>query len=163
MAKILAVKGRQVWDSRGRATVEAEVIVGRGTKALALGRAIAPSGASTARATTHSSAASASSCAISDGVPARTRPLSMASADGAGAASSGSPRASSSRRSGSRSSYSRNTSRMRERLGSRDASAAMSRSISTSRWIVASCLDTRASSACSSSACLRFGPLMSST
>jgi enolase len=47
MAKILAVKGRQVWDSRGRATVEAEVIVGRGTKALALGRAIAPSGAST--------------------------------------------------------------------------------------------------------------------
>jgi enolase len=47
MAKILAVKGRQVWDSRGRATVEAEVVVGRGTKALALGRAIAPSGAST--------------------------------------------------------------------------------------------------------------------
>ena len=47
MAKILAVKGRQVWDSRGRATVEAEVIVGRGTKALAFGRAIAPSGAST--------------------------------------------------------------------------------------------------------------------
>jgi enolase len=41
------VKGRQVWDSRGRATVEAEVIVGRGTKVLALGRAIAPSGAST--------------------------------------------------------------------------------------------------------------------
>jgi enolase len=47
MAKILAVKGRQVWDSRGRATVEAEVIVGRGTKALAFGRAIAPSGTST--------------------------------------------------------------------------------------------------------------------
>jgi enolase len=47
MAKILAVKGRQVWDSRGRATVEAEVTVGRGTKALARGRAIAPSGAST--------------------------------------------------------------------------------------------------------------------
>jgi enolase len=47
MAKILAVKGRQVWDSRGRATVEAEVIVGRGTKPLAIGRAIAPSGAST--------------------------------------------------------------------------------------------------------------------
>jgi len=47
MARILAVKGRQVWDSRGRATVEAEVIVGRGTKALAFGRAIAPSGAST--------------------------------------------------------------------------------------------------------------------
>ncbi len=47
MAKILEVKGRQVWDSRGRATVEAEVIVGRGTTALAAGRAIAPSGAST--------------------------------------------------------------------------------------------------------------------
>jgi enolase len=47
MAKILAVKGRRVWDSRGRATVEAEVIVGRGTTPLATGRAIAPSGAST--------------------------------------------------------------------------------------------------------------------
>jgi enolase len=47
MAKILDVKGRQVWDSRGRATVEAEVIVGRGTTALASGRAIAPAGAST--------------------------------------------------------------------------------------------------------------------
>jgi enolase len=47
VAKILDVKGRQVWDSRGRATVEAEVIVGRGTTALACGRAIAPAGAST--------------------------------------------------------------------------------------------------------------------
>src|SRR4051812_31315552 len=47
MAKIIDVKGRRVWDSRGRATVEAEVIVGRGTTALATGRAIAPSGAST--------------------------------------------------------------------------------------------------------------------
>jgi enolase len=47
VAKILDVKGRQVWDSRGRATVEAEVIVGRGTTALASGRAIAPAGAST--------------------------------------------------------------------------------------------------------------------
>jgi enolase 1/2/3 len=47
MAKILDVKGRRVWDSRGRATVEAEVVVGRGTTALARGRAIAPSGAST--------------------------------------------------------------------------------------------------------------------
>ena len=50
MAKILEVKGRRVWDSRGRATVEAEVIVGRGTTALATGRAIAPSGASTGAA-----------------------------------------------------------------------------------------------------------------
>jgi enolase len=47
MAKILDVKGRRVWDSRGRATVEAEVVVGRGTTTLAVGRAIAPSGAST--------------------------------------------------------------------------------------------------------------------
>jgi len=47
MAKILDIKGRQVWDSRGRATVEAEVIVGRGTTPLASGRAIAPAGAST--------------------------------------------------------------------------------------------------------------------
>jgi enolase len=47
VAKIIDVKGRQVWDSRGRPTVEAEVIVGRGTTALASGRAIAPAGAST--------------------------------------------------------------------------------------------------------------------
>src|SRR5512146_2837745 len=47
MAKILAVRGRQVWDSRGKPTVEAEVVVGRGTTPLATGRAIAPAGAST--------------------------------------------------------------------------------------------------------------------
>ncbi|HUQ73567.1 MAG TPA: enolase C-terminal domain-like protein [Burkholderiales bacterium] len=47
MAKILDVKGRQVWDSRGRPTVEAEVVVGRGTTPLAVGRGIAPAGAST--------------------------------------------------------------------------------------------------------------------
>ena len=47
MARILDVKGRRVWDSRGRATVEAEVIVGRGSTPLAAGRAIAPAGAST--------------------------------------------------------------------------------------------------------------------
>ena len=47
MAKILDVRGRRVWDSRGRATVEAEVVVGRGTTPLASGRAIAPAGAST--------------------------------------------------------------------------------------------------------------------
>jgi len=47
MAKILDVKGRRVWDSRGRATVEAEVVVGRGSTPLAIGRAIAPAGAST--------------------------------------------------------------------------------------------------------------------
>jgi enolase len=47
MARILDVKGRRVWDSRGRPTVEAEVTVGRGTTPLAVGRAIAPAGAST--------------------------------------------------------------------------------------------------------------------
>ncbi len=47
MARIIDVKGRRVWDSRGRATVEAEVVVGRGTTPLAMGRAIAPAGAST--------------------------------------------------------------------------------------------------------------------
>jgi enolase len=46
LAKILDVKGRKVWDSRGRATVEAEVVVGRGATPLARGRAIAPAGAS---------------------------------------------------------------------------------------------------------------------
>jgi enolase len=47
MARILDVRGRRVWDSRGRPTVEAEVSVGRGTTPLASGRAIAPAGAST--------------------------------------------------------------------------------------------------------------------
>ncbi|HWM44925.1 MAG TPA: phosphopyruvate hydratase [Burkholderiales bacterium] len=47
MAKILDIRGRQVWDSRGHPTVEAEVVVGRGTTPLASGRAIAPAGAST--------------------------------------------------------------------------------------------------------------------
>ena len=40
--KILSVRGRQVWDSRGRPTVEAEVTLAGG----AVGRAIAPAGAS---------------------------------------------------------------------------------------------------------------------
>ena len=44
-AEIRALKGRQVWDSRGRPTVEVEVVLGSG----ATGRAIAPSGASTGR------------------------------------------------------------------------------------------------------------------
>jgi enolase len=47
MARIVDIRGRRVWDSRGRPTVEAEVVAGRGTTALALGRAIAPAGAST--------------------------------------------------------------------------------------------------------------------
>ena len=45
MARIVDVRARRVWDSRGRATVEAEVLVGRGTTALAVGRAFAPAGA----------------------------------------------------------------------------------------------------------------------
>ena len=47
MARIVDVRGRRVWDSRGRPTVEAEVVAGRGTTALGVGRAIAPAGAST--------------------------------------------------------------------------------------------------------------------
>ena len=47
MARIVDVRARRVWDSRGRPTVEAEVLAGRGTTALAVGRAIAPAGAST--------------------------------------------------------------------------------------------------------------------
>ncbi len=43
MTDIAAVRGRQVWDSRGRPTVEVEVRLQSG----ATGRAIAPSGAST--------------------------------------------------------------------------------------------------------------------
>ena len=54
MAKIIDVRGRRVWDSRGRATVEAEVFVGRGTTVLASGRAIAPAGASTGSGEAHS-------------------------------------------------------------------------------------------------------------
>jgi enolase len=41
--RIVAVKGRRVWDSRGRPTVEAELHLAGG----AVGRAIAPAGAST--------------------------------------------------------------------------------------------------------------------
>jgi len=44
-ATITAVKARQVWDSRGRPTIEAEVHLSGGAR----GRAIAPSGASTGR------------------------------------------------------------------------------------------------------------------
>jgi enolase len=47
MARIVDVRARRVWDSRGRPTVEAEVLVGRGTTVLAVGRAISPAGAST--------------------------------------------------------------------------------------------------------------------
>ena len=43
---IVAVRGRRVWDSRGRPTVETEVQ----TEGGAIGRAIAPAGASTGSA-----------------------------------------------------------------------------------------------------------------
>jgi len=43
MSEIAAVHGRRVWDSRGRPTVEAEILLAGG----AIGRAIAPAGAST--------------------------------------------------------------------------------------------------------------------
>ena len=41
--EIAAIRGRRVWDSRGRPTVEAEVVLASG----AIGRAIAPAGSST--------------------------------------------------------------------------------------------------------------------
>ena len=43
MARIVEVRGRRVWDSRGRPTVEAEITLKNGKR----GRAIAPAGAST--------------------------------------------------------------------------------------------------------------------
>ena len=43
---IVEVQGRRVWDSRGRPTVEAEVLLRGGAR----GRAIAPAGASTSAA-----------------------------------------------------------------------------------------------------------------
>lgn len=43
MAAIVEVRGRRVWDSRGQATVEAEIVLAGGAR----GRAIAPAGAST--------------------------------------------------------------------------------------------------------------------
>ena len=43
MAKIISLKGRQVFDSRGNPTVEAEIFLDDGTSASA----ISPSGAST--------------------------------------------------------------------------------------------------------------------
>jgi len=46
MARIVEVRGRRVWDSRGRPTVEAEVTLKNGKQ----GRAIAPAGASTGSA-----------------------------------------------------------------------------------------------------------------
>ncbi|MBM3355346.1 MAG: phosphopyruvate hydratase, partial [Betaproteobacteria bacterium] len=43
MATIVDLRGRKVWDSRGRATVEAQITLKNGKQ----GRAIAPAGAST--------------------------------------------------------------------------------------------------------------------
>ncbi len=43
MSTISQVRGRRVWDSRGRPTVEAELTLADGS----VGRAIAPAGAST--------------------------------------------------------------------------------------------------------------------
>ncbi len=49
MAKIINVKGRQVFDSRGNPTVEAEVIL----QDESVGTSIVPSGASTGRYEAH--------------------------------------------------------------------------------------------------------------
>ena len=47
MSKIIDVRGREIIDSRGNPTVEADVILASG----AMGRAAVPSGASTALVT----------------------------------------------------------------------------------------------------------------
>ena len=107
-------------------------------------------------------AASRTSASVASRAPRRsTRRLG----GGAGAAaSSPTPSASSRRRSGSRSSNSRKTSRSSERSGSRDGLArAGRRRPATSRWIVASCLEMRASSAWSVRFSLRLAPEISST
>ncbi len=93
---------------------------------------------------------------------ARTRAVSASSASGAGAAASADPSASSKRRRGSRSSNLRNVSLSCDRSGEVAANAFRSSSTSMSRLAVASCLDTRAESACSLRFCLRLAPLMSS-
>ena len=71
--------------------------------------------------------------------------------------------ASSRRRSGSRSSHSRNVWRRSARSGRRVTSASRSRSTGTSKTIVASCLETRASSAWLVRFSLRLAPEISST
>src|SRR4051812_23830961 len=78
MAKILDVKGRRVWDSRGRATVEAEVVVGRGTTALARGRAIAPAGASTGSGEAKSIAVAAAVQNVNGPIRGALRAMSVA-------------------------------------------------------------------------------------
>lgn len=81
MAKILDVKGRRVWDSRGRATVEAEVVVGRGTTALARGRAIAPAGASTGSGEAKSIDVAAAVRSINGPIRGALRAMSVAHQD----------------------------------------------------------------------------------
>ena len=89
-------------------------------------------------------------------------PPRRAIADGTPASSSAAS-ASSRRASGARSSNWRKTSRSLERSGSRAASAAGSTSTGTSRMIVASCLEIRASSAWLTRFSLRLAPEISST
>ena len=97
--------------------------------------------------------------------PLRTATVRAVSASGRGiAADSAASSASSSRRSGSRSSNSRNIARSRRAVGlARRARPARSSSTGTSRTIVASCLETRASSANSVRFCLRLAPEIWST
>ena len=101
---------------------------------------------------------------MSAAVPLRTATVRADSASGRGiAADSAASSASSSRRSGSRSSNSRKISRSRERSRSRVSSAERSSSTGTSRTIVASRLEMRASSANSVRFCLRLAPEIWST
>ena len=115
-------------------------------------------------ATATSTSSSPGSSATSAGVPSRASIVRASAASGRGIASiSAAASASSSRRSGSRSSQSRNTGRTPERSTSRVISASRSMSTGTSRTIVASCLESRAASACSVRFCLRLAPEISST
>src|SRR5260221_14534068 len=77
MARILDIKGRRVWDSRGRPTVEAEVIVGRGATPLASGRAIAPAGASTGAGEAKALDVPTAGKNINTPIPAALRALSV--------------------------------------------------------------------------------------
>ena len=105
-----------------------------------------------------STSSSPFSCATSARPPCWTWTARASAASGRGIASaSAASSASSSRRSGSRSSQSRNTVRRFARSGVRVNSASRSRSTGTSRTIVASCLDSRAASACVGQVLLALG------
>ena len=74
MATIVGVLGRRVWDSRGKATVEAEVRLDDGSS----GRAIAPAGASTGAGEAKSIDASAAARAVNGEIAAALKGMDPA-------------------------------------------------------------------------------------